>query len=82
MINYNEKKVFIEKDLWYIENFLTEEELNLLLDLANDESGWYKTMRSPSIRNKFFGVKVNEIDDNGFLKRIPIDTDEKFDFIF
>jgi hypothetical protein len=81
MIDYNDKKIFIEKDLWYIENFLTEEELDILINFANEESGWYKTMRSPSIRNKFLGIKVKEVDENGFLKRIPVvGIDEGFDF--
>ena len=50
------KKEYIEKDLWVIRNFLTEEELVWLNKLANDPKDWYPTMRSPygkNIRNKF-----------------------------
>lgn len=52
------KKEYIEKDLWVIRNFLTEEELNWLTEEYNDPSGWYPTMRSPyggNIKNKFLG---------------------------
>jgi hypothetical protein len=52
------RKEYIEKDLWIIRNFLTEEELSLLVSEAEDPEGWYPTMRSPygnNIRNKFLG---------------------------
>lgn len=52
------QKVFIEKDLWYIPNFLTEEELSALKTYCDEPTGWYITSRSPSIRNKFIGVKT------------------------
>lgn len=59
LYNYwNSKKVFIDKDLWYIENILTNEELNEIMSHANEKNKWYKTMRAESIRNKFIGVKV------------------------
>ena len=51
------RKVFIDKDLWYIPNFLTEEELIALKNHCDEPNGWYITSRSPSIRNKFIGVK-------------------------
>ena len=55
---WNSKKVFIDKDLWYIENILTEEEINEIMSYANEKNKWYKTMRAASIRNKFIGVDV------------------------
>lgn len=52
---YEDKKVFIDKDIWYIPNFLNEEELNYLKPFCDDPVGWYITSRSSSIRNKFIG---------------------------
>jgi hypothetical protein len=52
------KKEYIEKDLWVIRNFLSEEELIWLNREADDPEGWYTTMRSPyggNIKNKFLG---------------------------
>lgn len=51
-------KVFIDKELWYIENFLTEKEMAEIMTYANEPTGWYKTLRSVSIRNKFI---INDI---------------------
>jgi len=50
------QKIFIEKDLWYIPNFLTEEEFANFKKHCDEPTGWYITSRSPSIRNKFIGV--------------------------
>jgi len=63
------KKEYIEKDLWVIRNFLTEQELVYLNNEANDPEGWYTTMRSPyggNIKNKFIGY-IPEYDENGSL---------------
>lgn len=63
------KKEYIEKDLWVIRNFLTEEELKWLNEEANDSNGWYTTMRSPyggNIKNKFIGY-IPEYDESGSL---------------
>jgi hypothetical protein len=52
------RKEYIEKDLWVIRNFLSEEELEWLNKEANDPVGWYDTMRSPyggNTKNKFLG---------------------------
>lgn len=52
------RKEYIEKDLWVIRNFLSEEELVWLNEEANDPTGWYTTMRSPyggNTKNKFLG---------------------------
>lgn len=52
------KKEYIEKDLWVIRNFLSQEELEWLNKEASDPEGWYPTMRSPyggNIKNKFLG---------------------------
>lgn len=61
------RKEYIEKDLWVIRNFLTEEELRWLNEEANDPEGWYTTMRSPyggNTKNKFLGY-IPEYDENG-----------------
>jgi hypothetical protein len=61
------RKEYIEKDLWVIRNFLSEEEISWLNEQANDPKDWYSTMRSPyggNIKNKFIGY-VAEYDDNG-----------------
>ena len=63
------KKEYIEKDLWVIRNFLTEEELVWLNEQAEDPAGWYPTMRSfygGNVRNKFFGY-VPEYGDDGVM---------------
>lgn len=63
------RKEVIEKDLWVIRNFLSEEELAWLNKEGNDPEGWYPTMRSPyggNIRNKFLGY-VAEYGDDGIL---------------
>lgn len=51
------QKVFIDQDLWYIPNFLTEEESATLKKYCDEPTEWYITSRSPSIRNKFIDVK-------------------------
>lgn len=61
------RKEYIDKDLWVIRNFLTQEELEWLNKEANDPDGWYTTMRSSyggNIKNKFLGY-IPEYDNNG-----------------
>lgn len=63
------KKEYIEKDLWVIRNFLTEEELVWLNEQANDPAGWYPTMRSyygGNVQNKFLGY-VPTYGEDGVL---------------
>lgn len=63
------KKEYIEKDLWVIRDFLSEEELVWLNEQAEDPTGWYPTMRSwygQNVRNKFLGY-VPEYGDDGVL---------------
>ncbi len=63
------KKEYIEKDLWVIRNFLTQEELTWLQEQANDPEGWYPTMRSyygSNVRNKFLGY-VAPYGEDGIL---------------
>lgn len=50
------RKVIIDKELWYIPDFLTKEELDYIKPFCDDKTGWYLTSRSSSIRNKFIGV--------------------------
>ncbi len=61
------RKEYIEKDLWVIRNFLSEEELLWLNNEANDPEGWYVTMRSPyggNTKNKFLGY-IPEYSESG-----------------
>ena len=63
------KKEYIEKDLWIIRNFLTEEELAYLIKEYQDPEGWYPTMRSPygnNIKNKFFGY-IPQYGEDGIM---------------
>ena len=63
------RKEYIEKDLWVIRNFLSEEELKWLNKEANDPIGWYDTMRSPygsNTKNKFLGY-VPEYSEQGAM---------------
>lgn len=63
------KKEYIEKDLWVIRNFLTQEELEWLQKEAADPEGWYPTMRSPykeNIKNKFLG-SIPKYGEDGVL---------------
>ena len=66
---WEHKKEYIDKDLWVIRNFLSEEELAWLNKEAKDPAGWYPTMRSPyggNIRNKFLGY-VPVYGEDGIL---------------
>ncbi len=59
-----------DKPLWFIKNFLSQEEIDFLMEKANDPKDWYTTMRSPwpgAIKNKFLET-VPEYDENGSLK--------------
>lgn len=63
------RKEYIEKDLWVIRDFLSEQELEWLNKEANDPIGWYDTMRSPyggNTKNKFLGY-IPEYDANGTM---------------
>jgi hypothetical protein len=72
----NTTKTIIEKDLWYIDNFLTKEELDWFKPYMDDKTGWYTTMRSPykNILNKFPFVEM-PLDDNGNA-RLPLADDK------
>lgn len=63
------EKVILDEGLWYIKNFLTEEELATLKKYCDEPTGWYTTMRSPykNILNKF-PMSVPEYDPDGTLK--------------
>lgn len=63
------KKEYIEKDLWVIRNFLTQEEIDWLHKEADDPEGWYPTMRSPygqNTKNKFIGY-IPQYGEDGVL---------------
>lgn len=79
----NMEKTIVEGDLWYIDNFLTQEELDYLKPYIEDKTGWYTTMRSPykNILNKFLGSEI-ELDDDG-NSRLPTMEDKTVDhYIF
>jgi hypothetical protein len=64
------RKEYIEKDLWVIRNFLSQEELEWLNKEANDPKDWYTTMRSiygGNIKNKFLGYVAEYDQDGNFL---------------
>lgn len=81
-------RVFIDTELWYIPNFLNEQELNYLKDFFDNPIDWYITSRSQSIKNKFVNVK-NKIHPEGTIcptrginlsntAMFPEDNDERF----
>jgi len=82
------QKVFVDEDLWYIPNFLTETEFLALKKYCDEPKGWYITSRSPSIRNKFIGVKYGIHPegticptrgiDLSFSAVFPTDEDERY----
>lgn len=64
-------KIYLDDDkqVWIIENFLTEEELTWFKTQTDDLNGWYPTMRSPykNILNKFLNT-VPQYDENGNIE--------------
>lgn len=74
------KKEYIEKDLWVIRNFLSEEELAWLDALAADPNHWYSTMRSPyggNTKNKFIDYDP-PYDENGIMILPTEETAHRF----
>jgi len=63
------EKVELDEGLWYIKNFLTQHELNVLKPYCDDPTGWYATMRShyKNILNKF-PASTPEFEEDGSLK--------------
>ncbi len=58
------------KPLWFIRNFLSQDEIDFLMEKANDPEAWYITQRSPwpgAVRNKFL-ENVPEYMECGTLK--------------
>lgn len=73
------RKEYIDKDLWVIRNFLSEEELEWLNAEAKDPSGWYSTMRSPyrgNIKNKFLCYVPKYTEDGTLILPSNPETDE------
>lgn len=66
-------KVFIDTELWYIPNFLTQEELSYIEPFCDDEKGWYTTSRSRSIKNKFINVKYKLYEEGTICPTRGID---------
>lgn len=62
----NLEKTYLDENIWVIENFLSQEELDWFKPYMDDPKDWYVTMRSPykNILNKFLGTIV-EHDENG-----------------
>jgi hypothetical protein len=73
------RKEYIEKDLWFIRNFLSKEELSWFMELANDPSDWYTVMRSPynNIKNKFIGYQAEYREDGIMI--LPQDDSVYYD---
>ena len=67
------------KKIWFIENFLTEEEIAWFKVQTDDPNGWYPTMRSPyaNILNKFLDI-VPVYDNNGQIE-FPNPTSKSID---
>jgi hypothetical protein len=65
------EKIYLDEDkqVWIIEDFLTEEELQWFKTQTDDGLGWYPTMRSPykNILNKFLNV-VPKYDADGNIE--------------
>ncbi len=64
-MEYNLDLTTIEGDLQYIDNFLTQEELDFFKPYMEDHQGWYTTMRSPykNILNKFISFNMERRSD-------------------
>lgn len=78
------KKEYIEKDLWVIRDFLTEEELAWLTKESNDPEGWYDTMRSPyggNVKNKFLGTIPRYTEEGQLIPPHPDQPDFHSQFI-
>jgi hypothetical protein len=62
------EKIYLDDDkqVWIIENFLTQKELAWFKTQTNDKDGWYPTMRSPykNILNKFLNI-IPKYDETG-----------------
>jgi hypothetical protein len=74
------RKEYIEKDLWVIRNFLSEEEVSWLNEQANDPKDWYSTMRSPyagNTKNKFIGY-IAQYDKDGVMILPDNDMSQKY----
>lgn len=73
----NMDKTYLEGDLWYIENFLTQEELDFFKPFMDDHEGWYTTMRSPykNILNKFIENDLKRNEDGSTT--VPVSTDPR-----
>ena len=56
------EKTIVDGDLWYIDNFLTEEEIDLFKPYMYDKNEWYVTMRSPykNVLNKYNEVEKHK----------------------
>lgn len=84
---WNAKKEYIDGDLWVIRNFLSQEELDWIMQEARKPEHWYITMRSlyKNIANKYLdvipeynedGILVSQFYENPPMKKIPYFYDE------
>lgn len=64
-MKHNMELITIEGDLQYIDNFLTQEELDFFKPFMDDHEGWYTTMRSSyrNILNKFIQSDMPRKED-------------------
>ena len=75
------RKEYIDGELWVIRNFLSQEEIDWLMEEANDPAGWYDTMSSPygKIRKNKWLAYVPKYDDNGILLMPTDSEDDEYD---
>lgn len=71
------RKEYIDKDLWVIRNFLSQEEIDWILWEASKPKDWYITMRSiyRNVANKYLEA-IPEYDSNGNMI-LPTGSDAK-----
>jgi hypothetical protein len=70
------KKLHIDKDLWVIENFLSEEEIKILMGYCLEKDNWYTTMRSKDglVMNKYVGRDLDKDEDGNILQPLGHNT--------
>lgn len=82
---WESKKEYIDKDLWVIRNFLSEEEVEWLDALAREPDHWYSTMRSPyggNTKNKFIGYDPLYTEDGVMILPTPETADRFYETKF
>lgn len=70
------EKLYIDKELWVIENFLSQEEIDALMVYCLDENDWYTVMRSTDnlILNKYVGRDLDRDEDGNIIQPLGHNT--------